>query len=492
LGGRIRAWQLPSACGLAAALVGGCTMGPNFQRPAPPPTDRYTAQALPPQTAGASPQRFLAGGPVAARWWTLFGSPELDALEEEALKANPDLKTAQAALRQARELYLAQRATLWPSIDLTGNAIRAKNSFTIAPPLADNSQSYALFQGQLNLSYDFDVFGGVRRQVETVAAQADTQRYQTRAAFLTLTTNVAGAAVQLAGLDAQLEAANRVIAADRRLLDLTRQQQALGQASTADVAAAANTLEAAEQLAPPLRKQIDQQRDLLAVLLGRPGAEAPTERLTLADFTLPRDLPVSLPGDLVRQRPDVLAAEAAVHVASAQVGVALAARLPDFTITGSAGGASTAITSVLAPQNTLWSISGNVAQTVFDAGALRHKQKAAEAALEQAKSQYRGTVLGALQNTADALQAIVEDAETDRHAAAARAAADRTLKLSRQQLAEGETGALTALNAEAAEAQADVTTAQAATARYADTVALFQALGGGWWNDPQREADAAR
>jgi outer membrane protein TolC len=159
LGGRIRAWQLPSACGLAAALVGGCTMGPNFQRPAPPPTDRYTAQALPPQTAGASPQRFLAGGPVAARWWTLFGSPELDALEEEALKANPDLKTAQAALRQARELYLAQRATLWPSIDLTGNAIRAKNSFTIAPPLADNSQSYALFQGQLNLSYDFDVAG---------------------------------------------------------------------------------------------------------------------------------------------------------------------------------------------------------------------------------------------------------------------------------------------------------------------------------------------
>jgi outer membrane protein TolC len=235
-----------------------------------------------------------------------------------------------------------------------------------------------------------------------------------------------------------------------------------------------------------------QQRDLLAVLLGRPGANAPTERLTLAAFTLPRDLPVSLPADLVRQRPDVLAAEAAVHVASAQVGVALAARLPDFTITGAAGGASSAITSVLAPQNTLWSISGNVAQTVFDAGALRHKQKAAEAALDQAESQYRSTVLGALQNTADVLQAIVEDAEADRHAAAARAAGDRALTLTRQQLAHGEAGALPELNAEATAAQADVTAAQAAAARYADTVALFQALGGGWWNDPQRDADAAR
>jgi len=480
------------AATVASVLVAACTVGPNFHRPAPPQADHYTARALPPQTAGPATQRFLAGGPVAARWWTLFGSPELDALEDEALKASPDLKSAEAALRQARELYLAQRATLWPTVDLAANATRAKNSDTIAPPLANNAQSYALYQGQLNLSYDLDLFGGVRRQVETVAAQADAQRYQTEAAYLTLTTNVAGAAVQLAGLDGQLAATDQVIAADRRLLDLTRQQQALGQASTADVATAANALETAEQLAPPLRKQIDQQRDLLAVLIGRPGADAPTESLALTAFTLPRDLPVSLPVDLVRQRPDVLAAEANVHVASAQVGVALAARLPDVTLTGSAGGASTAIGSVLAPQNTLWSISGNVAQTVFDAGALRHKQKAAEAALDQAKSQYRGAVLVALQNTADVLQAIVEDAETGRHAGAAQAAAERSLRLARQQLAKGEVGALPVLNAEAVYDQAEVTTVQADAARYADTVALFQALGGGWWNDPQRDADATR
>jgi NodT family efflux transporter outer membrane factor (OMF) lipoprotein len=474
------------------ALVAACSVGPNFHRPAPPSASGYTAQALPAQTIGPAPQRFLAGGPVAARWWTLFGSPDLDALEDDALKANPDLKSAEAALRQARELYLAQRAALWPTVNLAANATRAKNSDTIAPPLANNSQNYTLYQGQLNLSYDLDVFGGLRRQVEAVAAQADAQRYQTEAAYLTLTTNVAGAAVQLAGLDAQLEATQQVIAADRRLLGLIRQEQALGQASTADVATAAASLEQAEQLAPPLRKQIDQQRDLLAVLIGRPGADAPTERLALAAFTLPRDLPVSLPADLVRQRPDVLAAEANVHVASAQVGVAVAARLPDVTLTGSAGGASTAITSLLSPQNTLWSVSGNVAQTVFDAGALRHKQKAAEAALEQAQSQYRGAVLVALQNTADVLQAIVEDAETDRHAAAAQAAADHSLRLARQQLAKGEVGALPELSAEATYDQAEAATAQAQAARYADTVALFQALGGGWWNDPKREADAAR
>jgi NodT family efflux transporter outer membrane factor (OMF) lipoprotein len=332
----------------------------------------------------------------------------------------------------------------------------------------------------------------VRRQIESAAATAQAQRFQTQAVFLTLTTNVAGAAVQLAGLQGQLDATERVIAADRRTLELTRQQQAAGQAATTDVATARTTLEQAEQLAPPLRKQIDQQRDLLAVLTGRASADAPTERLTLADLTLPRDLPVSLPADLVRQRPDILAAEANLHVASAQVGVAIAARLPDFTLTGSAGGASTALTTLLTPDNTLWSIAGNVAWTVFDAGALKHKQKAAEAALDQAKAQYRSTVLGALQNTADTLQAVVEDAETDRHAAAAEAAADRSLRLAQQQQARGEAGVLPLLTAQAALGQAAVTAAQSQTARYADTVALFQALGGGWWNDPQREADAAR
>ena len=476
----------------ACALMAGCAVGPDFHRPAAPEVDRYTAQALPPQTPGSAPQSFLVGGAVAAHWWTLFGSPQLNALEDEALKANPDLHSAQAALRQAKELYLAQRASLLPTVALAADGSRTKNSQTIASPLASNAQTYSLYQGQLNLSYDLDVFGGLRRQVESTAAQADAQRYQTWAAYLTLTTNVANTVIQLAGLHSQLDATLQGIDADRRLLDLTRQRQRLGEASTSDVASAASTLEQAEQLAPPLRKQIDQQRDLLAVLLGRPSANAPDDHLSLSALTLPRELPVSLPAELVRQRPDVLAAEANLHVASAQVGVAIAARLPDISLNASAGGASSALGSLLTPDNTLWAMTGDVAQTVFDAGALRHKQKAAQAAFDQAKAQYRSTVLGALQNTADALQAIDEDAATRQHAAAATAAADRTLALARQQLAAGETGALTVANAEAAAGQARAATAQADTARLADTVALFQALGGGWWNEPQGGAYAAR
>jgi NodT family efflux transporter outer membrane factor (OMF) lipoprotein len=480
---------LPTA--VALSVLSGCVVGPTFRPPAPPATDRYIAAPLPPTTAGA-PQRFLAGGPVASHWWRLFGSADLNGLEDEVLANNPDLAAAEAALHQARETYLAQRATLWPNVGLGASALGAKNSLTIAPPLNNNAEYYLLYQGQLNLSYAVDVFGGLHRQVESVGAQVESQRYQTEAVYLTLTTNAASAALQLASLDGQLGATHRVIAADRRTLELVQSQQRLGQASTADVAAAEAALEQAEEQTPALRKQIDQQRDLLAALLGRPSADAPMQRLELADFQLPPDLPVSLPSGLVRQRPDILAAEANLHAAYAQVGVSVAARLPSFTLDASAGGASSHLVSLLSVDNALFSLSGAAAQTVFDAGALRHRQKAAEAGLDEAKAQYRSTALGALQNVGDVLQAIVEDAEADRHATAAQAASDRSLRLAEAQLRHGETGVLPVLAAQAAFAQAELASAQTRGARYLDTVALFQALGGGWWNDPKRQAEAAR
>lgn len=472
---------LVGAAGMSALV--GCTVGPNFRPPAPPSVDRYTPKPLASETlpgGGGRAQRFALGGPVSSRWWTLFGSPRLDALEDEALKANPDLQSAEAALRQAREVYLAQRATQFPTAQLAANATRAKNSVTIAPPLNSNAEIYSLYNAQLNVSYVFDVFGGVRRQTESVAAQAENQRFLTEAVYLTLTTNVANAAVQLANLDAQMDDTQRIISADARTLDITRQQRRLGEASTEDEAAAETALEQAEQLAPPLRKQIDQERDLLAALVGRPPSAAPTDRFEVADFQLPAELPVSLPSDLVRQRPDVRAAEANVHVASAQVGVAAAARLPSFTLTGSLGGASSDIASIFSNGNTLWSVTGAAAQTVFDAGALRHKQRATEAALDQAKSQYRSAVLGALQNTADVLQAIVDDAATLRHAAAAEAATARSLRLAQAAYQHGQVGVLAVLTNEAADRQAGLALSQASAARYADTIALYQALGGGW------------
>jgi NodT family efflux transporter outer membrane factor (OMF) lipoprotein len=429
-------------------------------------------------------QRFEPGAPVAARWWTLFGSARLDALEDEALKANADLAAAQAALKQARELYLAQRAALFPTVQLAANALRAHNSDTIAPPLANNAQSYGLYTAQLDIAYAPDVFGGVRRQIEAAAAQADNQRFLTQAVYLTLTVNVANAVIQLASLDSQMEETQGVIEADRRTLEVAERQQRMGEASTVDVAAAQTTLEQARQLAPPLRKQIDQQRDMLAALLGRAPQNAPfgapTDSLEIGDLSLPVELPVSLPSDLVRQRPDVKAAEANLHAASAQVGVATAARLPSFSITAIPGGASTRIDTLFSNGNAFWSVTGGVTQSLFDAGALRHKQRAAQAALEQSKAQYRGAVLTALQNTADVLQAIVDDAEALRHADAAATAAARSLRLARNAFAHGQVGILPVLNAEAADRQARITLSQARGARFVDTAALYQALGGGW------------
>ena len=478
---------------VTAVGLAGCMVGPDFRAPAPPSAGRYTPAPLPARTASAgqgdarggdAAQRFTAGGPVAERWWTLFGSARLDALEEEALKANADLAAAQAALKQARELYLAQRAALFPTVELTANGLRAHNSDTIAPPLANNAQSYGLYTAQLNITYAPDVFGGVRRQIEATAAQADNQRFLTQAVYLTLTVNVANAVVQLASLDSQMDETQGVIEADRRTLAVTERQEQMGEASTADVAAARTTLEQAEQLAPPLRKQIDQQRDLLAALLGRGPQNAPfaasTEKPAIGDLSLPVELPVSLPSDLVRQRPDVMAAEANLHAASAQVGVATAARLPSFSIAAVPGGASSRIDTLFSNGNAFWSVTGGLTQTVFDAGALRHRQKAAEAALEQAKAQYRGAVLAALQNTADVLQAIVDDGEALRHADAAAAAAARSLRLARDAFEHGQAGVLPVLTAEAADRQARIALSQARGARFTDTVALYQALGGGW------------
>ena len=473
--------------GLAGGpLLAGCVVGPNFHPPAAPAIDRYLPTPLPAETAstpglGGVAQRFVAGAAVPSHWWTAFGAPGLDALEEEALKRNADLDAARAALRQAHELYLAQRASVFPSAQFAANGSRSKNSATIAPPLSSNAEYYSLYTAQLNVSYVLDVFGGERRQNEAAAAQAENQRFQTEAVYLTLTTNVANAALQVAGLRAQLDDVQRVVAANRETLDLVRHMQAAGENSTADVAAAETALEQAEQLAPPLRKQLEQQNDLLAVLLGRPPAEAAGPALALADFTLPRDLPVSLPADLVRRRPDIRAAEANLHVASAQVGVAEAARLPSFTLDGSVGGASSTLRSLVDSNNSLLSIGTSTAQTVFDAGALRHRQRAAEAALDQAKAQYRGAVLAGLQNTADVLQAIIDDADALKHAARAADAAEHTLAIARAQLERGQAGALGVLSAEAAWRQAEVSLDQARAARYLDTVALLQALGG-WWN----------
>jgi NodT family efflux transporter outer membrane factor (OMF) lipoprotein len=419
---------------------------------------------------------------VAGDWQTLFQSPALTALVVQAVKSNPDLAAAKAALRAAHESYLAQRGALFPSAGVEYNVARQKATDTLAPPLSDNNNLFTLHTLTLTVAYTPDVFGGIRRQVETAAAQAEDQKWQTEAAYLTLTSNVVSGAIQAAALSDEITATERVIALGREALGVVKRQKAEGQAAGLDVAAQESAVAQAEATLPPLRKQLALQRDQLAQLTGRFPSDVHNAPLDLASLTLPTDLPESLPSRLVAQRPDILAASANLHAASAQLGVAIAARLPAFTVTGQAGGASTLFSSLLSSQNSFYSIAGDVAQPIFQGGALYHRQKAAEANLDQAKAQYRGTVLSAFQNVADVLQALDADAAACAAAVQAETAAKTTLDITRRQLEAGQVAGLAVLLAEQTHEQALITRIQAQAARYADTVALYASLGGGWWN----------
>ena len=465
----------------AAFALSGCMVGPNFQRPAAPQVAGFLPPGAPPAPVSADSQVIVQGMDIPARWWTVFHSAELDALVAQALAHNPDTAAAEAALRQARELLYAQRGALLPTVGLGLQALRARTSATLAPPNADNSQSYTLFTPQVTVSYTPDVFGGVRRQVEGAAARAEAQRFQTEAAYLTLTSNVVQAALVEASLRQQIVGTREIIADETRLLELMRRQQGAGQISGADVAAQEAALAQAEQTLPPLEKQLAQERDLLAILGGRFPAEGPAGTIDLATLALPREVPAGLPSSLVERRPDIRAAEANLHAASAAIGVAAAARLPQVTLAASGGSAASSLGGLASSSNLFWQVAGDVAQPVFDGGQLRHQQRAAEAAYDQAREQYRSTVLAAFQNVADAMQALQLDDQGLRAAELAETAAARSLRISRGQAQQGEVSALSVLTAEQAWRQARVVLIQTRAARYADTVALFQSLGAGGW-----------
>ena len=478
-----------------AALLCGCAVGPDFRRPAPPALLDYARPSLGAQTtsaeiAGGEAQRFLLDQPLAERWWTIFESPALNTLIDRALSASPTLVAAGAALRQARALVLAQQGAFFPTIAASFSASRQQASATLSPPLSTNELTYSLYTTQGTLSFTPDVFGGNRRQVESLQGLADAQRFQLEAAYMTLTSNLASAAVQEASLRAQIAASHEIIDISTRSLALIRRQFELGAVARLDVAAQEAALAQVQQTLPPLQKQLEQTRNLLAALSGRFPSDEPEETFELAVLRLPRDLPVGLPSTLVERRPDVRATEAQLHAASAQIGVALSSRLPQFTITGTSGGQSTGFAQMFANGNPFWAVVGNVAQTLFDAGTLLHRQRAAEAAFEQAAAQYRSTVITAFQNVADALYALQADAEALKAAVAAEQATKVSLDLtlSAQQL--GAVNYLAALSAQQAYRQALLTRVQAQAARLSDTIVLFQALGAGWWDRPGRERAA--
>jgi NodT family efflux transporter outer membrane factor (OMF) lipoprotein len=484
---RSQSFALLAAAALSL-LGGGCAVGPDFKRPAPPAASGYGNAALDTtavkDVAAGETQHLVPGGDIPGDWWTLFHCQPLDALIDRALKANPDVQSAQAALRVAREQVLAQRGAFLPSVDAGLAASRQKTSEQLAPTPNSGAVYFSLYTAQLSISYVPDVFGLNRRTVESLTAHAEEARFTLAATHLTLTSNLALAAVQEASLRAQIAATRELIGINTDVLRVLRNQYAAGYAGRLDVAAQESQLAQVEASLPPLLKQLGQQRHILTALSGSlPDQEIP-ESFEFSQIQLPQQLPLSLPSKLVEQRPDVRQAEENLHAASAQIGVAVANRLPNITLTGNVGSSAVGPSQIFAAGTEFWDLGGALTQPIFHGGTLLHQERAARAAYEQAAQSYRSTVLSAFQNVADTLTALTQDAEALKAASTAERSAATTLEVTRKQQQGGYASYLQLLNAEQAYQQSLLVLAQARTSRYADTAALFQALGGGWWNRP--------
>jgi NodT family efflux transporter outer membrane factor (OMF) lipoprotein len=490
-------------------LTLGCAVGPRYQQPGAPTNAGYAPTPLPQMSSsaqihGGESQHLVAGRDIPFEWWELFHSPALNSLIEKAFQANPSIAAAQAALAQAQELVYAQRGFYYPTVaaayqferhKIAGNLTNDQapgvqgNGDNLLPPLQDPNHAphtaplfYNFHTAELTVGFVPDVFGANRRQVESLAAQTDAQRFALEASYITLASNVVAAAIQEASLRAQIEATRKIIEADQRSLQILRDQFRLGFAMRIDVAAQEGALAQAKAMLPPLQKQFEQTRDLLRALAGHLPNDEVSETFELAALQLPPELPLSLPAKLIEQRPDVRAAEAQLHAANAEVGVALAAMLPQFSISGSAGGNADQFSRMFSRGGPFWNLVGNVTQPIFQGGTLLHRKRAANAALKQAAAQYQGTLIAAYQNVADTLHAAISDADALAADVDAENAAKATYDLTHRQMQLGYVNYLTLLNSETAYQQSLLTRVQAEATCYGDTIALFQALGGGWWN----------
>lgn len=494
------------------AALGGCAAGPDFQRPAAPATTAYGAPAATQETARAdaqqgAAQRFVVDRDIPHEWWTLFKSPKLDALVKRALASNPDIEAAQAALRQAQAYADAQQGFFYPTVsasytpsrnklagNMGGNSPGQQGSGAViqtysnpAGPKYNGPAYFDFHTAQLNVGYVPDVFGLNRRLVESAEARVEAQQMQLEAAYLTLAANVVATAIQEASLRAQVAAQLKVIGYNQQALEIARNQLQLGYISELDLTRQEMTNAQAQQALAPMQLQLEQTRNLLRVLVGNTPDQDIEEQFSLDELQLPEELPLSLPSKLVEQRPDVRLAEAQLHDASAQYGVAIANRLPQFSISGAIGGMASSPSWMFKTGGGFFDLTANIAQTIFDGGTLRARSRAAQENLTQAAANYRSVVMSALQNVADALYVIQSDAQALNAAARTAAAASKAGKLTRDQYEAGAIDFQTLLVAQQNEQYATINLVQAQTNRLGSTAALFQALGGGWWNRPATE-----
>lgn len=482
-----------TAAGLAAVLVASCALGPDFERPAAPDAG-YSPRPLPSETTsvegpGGAAQRFVPGETVAGDWWTLFQSPALNALVAEGIANSPTLEAAEAALRQTQELYKAERDTFFPYVEGTAGFNRQQSYQGFQGPGATRSP-YSIATAQVSVSYAPDIFGGTRRRVEGFSARAENARFQREAAFLTLTSNVVLTAIEDASLSAQVAATEDILAAQDQQLQVLRRQLELGGIPEVQVLQQLTAVAQTRASLAPLQKAQAAARNRLSALVGRFPNEDKGEVIDLAQLTLPRDLPVSLPSVLVAQRPDIRAAEANFHAASADVGVATANLFPQITLNASYGSSAGRIEDLFSPGTAIWGIGAGLLQPIFRGAELIHRKRAIVAAYDAAAAQYRGTVLTAFQNVADVLRALELDAMALAAQVESERAARENFDIARLQLETGGTSFLAFLDAQRSYQQARIALVLAQANRFSDTAALFVALGGGWEAREQEAADA--
>jgi NodT family efflux transporter outer membrane factor (OMF) lipoprotein len=470
---------------LVAAMLAACAVGPDFVRPPPPDTDRYTRLALPAATVAADgqSQRFGSSPVLPSGWWLLFKSDPLDTMVRQAVANNPTLQAAEASLRQSQDNLRAGDGVFYPHLEADAGASRQLAAPAHAGGPAPNGV-FNLFTLSGTISYVLDVFGGERRTVEGLQAQADAQFYASKAAYLTLTANVVETSIARAAYAAQITTTGQLLTLEREQLRLTRAQVQAGTVAYGSVPALLSLIAANEATLAPLRQKVSQTEHLLATLEGVAPAEANLSDIELADISLPTDLPVSLPSDLVRERPDIMAAEAQLHVASANIGVATAAMFPSFSLTGTFGTTGSSLGQLTAGSGKFWSVGPTVAIPLFQGGALWSGRQAAIDAQQQSAAVYRQTVLGAFAQVADALKGLEHDAEALQSQVEARRAAGETLDLLQTGYRAGLVADLDVLSADVQFHQITLAYLQAVAQREQDTVALFVALGGGWWNGP--------
>jgi NodT family efflux transporter outer membrane factor (OMF) lipoprotein len=473
----------------------GCAVGPDFKVPDAPSVDRYTQSPLPEKTAvsltvGGAEQRFAAGKDIPDQWWSLFQSKALDQLIRMAMEESPSITLAEARLREAREIRTAQFGAFLPGIDIGASAGRQKISGASQGRADTSIDPFNIFNASVGVSYTLDIFGGLRRQLEALDAQVEYQEYQLEGAYLVLTSNIVTTAMLTASLHLQARATMEIIDVQKEQLQLIEKRYEAGAVSLSDVLAQRAQLAQSQALLPVLAKNLSQSSHQLAMLVGKLPSEIQLPEFEFTSMALPQELPVSMPSELVRHRPDIKAAEAILHAAGAQIGVATANLYPQITLTGAYGFTSNDISNLFDSRSAVWNFGAGLMQPIFHGGALTAKRRAAIAVYDQAAAQYRLTILQSFQNVADVLRALESDAAALKAQADAEMAARDSLDLAQKQYQLGATSYLSLLNAQRQYQEAHILLVGAQAARFADTAALFAAMGGGRWNNKSQDNTA--